>query len=472
MVASRSCVDGARSLACVALVGLLWPASAVAAGTQTQLAALLQAPLAGAERGQTIEPAASRRSGDESALRIVSELEEPGTLPGLRAHARLGLELPLEQLTHAALGLRDLSSHVGVAWAGEGATLTLRSFPFDTDYLRLGQLRWLSWGGTDTARGESIFVDQEGGAPGVELSLELPAVRLFAACKWTSQAQQARRVGGLFGGTFKPRAWLRLDAGFGYFERAPAAVGLPASFAEGASLRLVVGGAALEPDLAAEPFRPPSLRSEMEAFQEPASRGASLALEVVTVAQRVRRAGDVARFEVVPAPGAALYGSARGAIVAAHAAVGWRSAELLLLGSHGLIAGEGLPRGASFGELSSWLGLSAELLPLSLTPSLQVAAQLPAALQLPSSVPGAAQTLLVRSGAQVEALPLGAGRLPVINVRAGARFAASRSVSLSLFLDYEHDSNRVGWRSTAVGPARSFVEPDGVTLTAASWARF
>ncbi|HEX2873931.1 MAG TPA: hypothetical protein VHP33_21900 [Polyangiaceae bacterium] len=422
---------------------------------------------------------ASLRRGDESRVRLAVARDDVGFWPAVTTTALLRLELGLAGRAAASANgnettaaVRDVSSWLGVGWqVSPSVRLSLRAFPFDTDYWRLGYLHALDWGGTDAQRGESIFLGQRGGAPGVEVSLTAPRLRLFSGVKWARVGDvlrgERRLWGVLSGGSFELSPALRVDAGFGYFQR-PALVpeaGHGASFVEGASLRFVWHRGVFEPELSAEPFRPAPFDREPRAFEAEALLGVALALEASLLVQRLRRFEAPQSTTLTPAPAAALYGSARGRRLAAHLVVAWQSLAFALRNDARLARGQTLPPSSvPRAELSAWLGGNVTLQPL--VPSFEVGLRLPAALETPSVLPGFGQTLLLGGPAGLEALPVGAGRLPVLAARLALRFQASASLALSLSVEYQRNPNRV-----APG-ARGFGEPDSLGGVVAAQARF
>lgn len=422
---------------------------------------------------------ASLRRGDESRARLAVSRDDVGFWPAVTTSALLRLELGLaggaaasENGNEATAAVRDVSSWLGVGWqVSPSVRLNLRAFPFDTDYWRLGYLHALDWGGTDVQRGESIFLGQRGGAPGVEISLTAPRLRLFSGVKWARVGDvlrgERRLWGVLSGGSFELSPTLRVDAGFGYFQR-PALVpeaGGGGSFVEGASLRFVWQRGVFEPELSAEPFRPAPFGGEQRAFEAEAPLGVALALEASLLVQRLRRFEAPQSTTLTPAPAAALYGSARGRRLAAHWAVAWQSVAFALRNDARLARGQTLPASSvPRAELSAWLGGSVTLPPL--VPSFELGVRLPAALETPSALPGFGQTLLVGGPAGLEALPVGAGRLPVLAARLGLRLQVSTSVALSLSAEYQRNPNR------ALAGTRGFATPDSLAVVGAAQARF
>jgi hypothetical protein len=425
--------------------------------------------------GFDFEQLASRRSARDGRLRLASSLQEQGFLRGVTTHAVLRLDAELK--LPAPVVVRDAGSRLGVAWQGMGLRAELRAYPFDTDYVRLGYLHALDWGGTNAEAGESIFVAQQGGAPGAELELASPRARIGLATKWArtsaGPSSDRRRWGALLRGSFDILPSLRLEAGLGYFQREPRTVTSGASFVEGASARLLWHRGVAEPELSAEPFRSPTLRDEAELLEAGHPSGVALAVEGVTLVRRLRDFDVPERSGLSASPAFGIYGSARGRRLAMHLVATWRSLAFVLRNSEGLVEGSGLPaRALALSEVAGWLGVSATLLPWHVVPSLELGCLLPAALQSQGALPGVLQTFVVRGPGQVEALPLGAERLPIVAGRAGVRMQLSAAFALGLFAGYERDANRVRVESRAGGAARVFATPSSARLLAAAWSRF
>jgi hypothetical protein len=427
------------------------------------------------------ESLTSALSGRENRLRLSWRRSEPGLLPQLTASAALRLELGLNGPGQSELDrrLRDGSSWVSIAWSsGPAARLSLKAFPFDTDYERLGYLHALDWGGSDRTSGESIYLAPHDGVPGLELGFAAARSEIAAAVRWATApsglAGQQRLWGALLRGSIQPSASLRADFGLGYFQRlAPdQALGAFPSFVEGASLRLVWRRGPPEPEVGTEPFRAPSLRDAASLLVAPEARGAALALEAVVLATRLRQFEAPSATALSLAPAAALYGSLRGDVLAGRAAFSWRSLPFVQHNQVGLLRGQTVPLAArARSELALWAGLSAET-SLNLSPALELGLLLPAALETPSALPGFAQTFVVRETGEVVALPVGSRRLPIAAGRAALRFQASVAVSLCGFVDYERDPNRVRLVNAASGAHRSFATPDRLGGGVALQARF
>jgi hypothetical protein len=233
-------------------------------------------------------------------------------------------------------------------------------------------------------------------------------------------------------------------------------------------VRLLWHRGAPEPELAAEPFRAPTLRDEAELLEAPRPSGVALAIEGVTLVRRLRDFEVPARSGLSASPALGIYGSARGQRSALHLVATWRSLAFVLRNAEGLVQGSGRPRS----ELATWLGVSTTLLPWRLVPSLELGCLLPAVLQTQGALPGVLQTFVVRGPGQIEALPLGAERLPILAGRAGFRLQLSAAFAFGLFATYEHDANRVRLASRTGGAARVFATPSSARLLAAAWSRF
>jgi hypothetical protein len=421
------------------------------------------------------------QTGRENRARLELAADAAGFLPGVETHGRLRLELTLSPSeAGAALSLRDSSSWLGVGYRSAGWRWRLRGFPIDTNYERLGHLHALDWGGSDVERGESIFVQQRGGVPGFEVSVAGSSVALFAGLRWAraplGSAPSARPLWGvLLGGRLEATPELCADFGLGYFERASLGVASNTrqGFVEGASLRLMWRRGPDEPELASEPLRPASLQDAPRRLAPDTTPGFALALEGVMLATRLRRFEAPDQAAIVPAPGAALYGSLRGEVFAGHLALLWRSLAFVLRNDPGIVRGESSPPvSRELAELAGWAGVSATLRPWQLSPSLAFGVLAPAALETPSALPGFRQTFVAREAQSIVALPIGSGRLPVIFGRAALRWQASLPTALAVLLDYERDPNRVQFRGSTLGTLRTFARPDQLRAGIALQSRF
>lgn len=482
MAASRCC----RSAGLLAL-GLLTALARAEPGARGELTCRLgSGDLLGASGANGLEDPpwqslASSRRGDENRARLLLATTDVGFAPSITTSALLRIELGLGGTKASdAPSVRDVSSSLGLAWRVARSTeLGLRVFPLDTNYVRLGYLHALDWGGTDVAHRDSVFVAQTGAAPGLRISFDLPRIRLFSALKWAETNDpgrgERRLWGALSGGSVELGRDLRADSGFGYFQRPATQLGSASApgFVEGASLRVVWHRGPAEPELAEEPFLPPSLREDPLRFDAAATPGWALALEGVTLVQRQRRFERPRASALVAAPAVALYGSVRGGDWAAHAVVGWRSLGFVLRNDPRLAGDETLPASsATEAELTAWLGGSLSALPLHLVPSVEAGARLPAALRSPSPFPGFAQTAIAGGAAGFEELPVGSGRLPVVAARLGLRFQASPTLALSFFSEYQRNPNRTTFAASPRGVIRAFAKPDSLALVGAAQARF
>ncbi|HYP87134.1 MAG TPA: hypothetical protein VEQ59_03260, partial [Polyangiaceae bacterium] len=358
--------------------------------------------------------------------------------------------------------LRDASSAIGATFQTGLGELSFRAYPFDTDYVRLGYLHALDWGGTQTAPRESAFLSRTSGAPGLLLAMSTPRIALFSGLKWATldaAAAGSRRRWGVFGGgSFDLAPVLRAELGLGYFQRSP-------GFIEGASLRLLWHRGAPEPEVAAEPFRPPSFRDDVSLLEAASPLGLALALEGTALLIRAQQR------ELAPA--AALYGSARGRVFAGHAVLSWRSLAFVLRNDARFSSQDvASPGTAQQAELAAWLGGSLTLPPLHLVPSLEVGARLPASLRTASALPGVTQSWVAVGAAGLEPLPLAASRLPSIAARLALRWQLSTALGTSFAFDYERNPNRARLATFGATTLRVFDVPDTLVALGSVQARW
>jgi hypothetical protein len=418
----------------------------------------------------------SSRSETESRLQLALGTEAPGFLRGVRTAANLRVEVPLLSPSAESLALHDVSSSLAIAWqATRRVELELRAFPFDTDYVRLGYLHSLSWGGTDRSRRESVFLAQAGGAPGVLASVRTHRLALFAGLKRANLRDPVGATDALFGAlggaSVEPTRALRLDLGFGFFERPPLGSGFRSSeHVEGASLRVVYRDGPTEPELAVEPFRRPSLREEAAGLAAESAEGWAVALEGVALVERQPLSGTAAQSRLMLGPAASLYGSLRRGVWAGHGALGWRSLRFVLRNERPVL-GAASTSTREQAELGAWIGGSILLRPAELVPSAELGVVQPAALQTASPFAGLSQTY-VAGPRGLEPLPTGAAQLPVFMGRLALRFQASRVVGLALLGDYQRNPNRTRFAAAAGTSARVFANPDSLSVRVAAQARF
>ncbi|MDF3068098.1 MAG: hypothetical protein K0R38_3699 [Polyangiaceae bacterium] len=412
------------------------------------------------------------RSGRDTRARLALESEQAGLFRDVRTSARLRMDLALASTgMESELRLRDASSSLAVVYrAGPRLELEMRAFPLDTDYVRLGYAHALDWGGTDVARHESVFLRQNGGAPGVALGLFTTRVRLFTWVKSASiddgSSEPKRAFGGAAGGSVQALPSWRIDAGFGFFQRPP-------TFLEGASLRLVWHAGVTEPELAPEPFRPAPFRADPERFTADARRGFALALEAVTLVTRQRRYEDPSLATSTLAPAAAFYGSLRERRWAGHFLLSWRSLPFLLKNDPRVLPEQALPASTpSQPELGAWVGGSFDALEGRLVPSVEVGARLPAALLSFSSEGGVRQIFIVGGPAGFDALAPGASRAPVVAARLSVRLQVSVGVALVVSSEYQHDPNRSAFVASPAGVMRRPAPLHSSSQLFAAQARF
>lgn len=459
MIVFRCCV---RAL----FLGLLVVPTAAAAETQNELILTLKGDAWG--RPTTTPWRAIAGEDPNSRLRIALAVDQAGFLRNVWTSAALRVDVPLVVLEGGApLGVRDASSWVAVTYEPSASSvLKLYAFPFDTDYVRLGHLHALDWGGTNVARRESSFLQQQGGAPGALLALGLPRIRLFVGGKWANQVSRDERLWAVFGGgSWEPAAALRFDLGFGYFER-PKGEPDSAQLLEGVSGRVVWRAGPSEPELALEPLcRPSFAREALSLFPRDEPAGTALALEGALLATRSPLLESPLEARLVPAPAAALYGSWQRRSFRAHFALWWRSLRFVLRNERAVLPVDSTSS-VERAELGAWLGGGWTLTPLMLTPAVEAGVQLPAALDTVSAV--SAQSF-VTTGAGLAPLPPGAARLPLVATRVSLRWQLSRVVALLAFGDYVRDPNATRFSPTN---QREFAPADAVTLAAGARARF
>jgi len=209
----------------------------------------------------------SRTSGRENLTHLVLYKKMPGFLKGLTTEAALVLRMDMGALTEGNNPgvtdvLQDDGSYLRAAYTWDRDNpddkyFALTLFPFSTERFRLGYLYDISWGGGN------IFTNNRSGlAPGLKFDVHAKMKHVvadaFVGFK-TARIKQVVQEGsqeveqisvketnyGVLGGVGVDLFdWVRLDAGFGYFqqgkfERTALMIGQPV-FSFGLSSRLTV----------------------------------------------------------------------------------------------------------------------------------------------------------------------------------------------------------------------------------------
>ncbi|HLV64962.1 MAG TPA: hypothetical protein VKY73_04090, partial [Polyangiaceae bacterium] len=271
-----------------------------------------------------------------------------------RAFAVLALDLDLEALLarsepEPTLDVEDAGTRLGVTTGGPGGAVTIELYPFDTDGLRLGRLRELDFGATDTRRGESSFFDVSGGVPGARVVVRRPSLRVELVGKVARARAPSEELllGALARLAFVPTSALSLEVSGGFVQHPSALTAAGRGFSAHSGLRVALFGARVR---ALAPRGFPARRRER------ASSGLGLALEGAGLVQRLDDADRplATRLE----PGWAL---AVTAVYAAPRVETWlsvwaRSLSFVLRHGPGLSPGRSVPRrGHAENELSAAL---------------------------------------------------------------------------------------------------------------------
>lgn len=435
--------------------------------------------------------ATSRYTGRENW----SELDLDGSAPGFSrawaTRARLALALDASSLgvRGAPVALEDVGSFLEIAWTFGGLgsrlpnTLSLRAFPLNADRERVGRLEALGWGGAVGPNWESPYATADSPVRAGRLELTASVVELYAALKTATFVEPAaagpsvdETSYGAFGGIrSRWSAPVGIAFDLGHFEhgRLPGGVNAPRATTTGGSLRVRAGTGFLEPEpptgfgmerspfdtsapFAADPSKQPNAAES--------AHGIAVAVETAHVVQRLWDFDHPGATALAGARAFAAVAEARWPAFDLRALLTLRNPEFVLRDGSAVFQGQTLPRAATRGdEWGAALGAAVTLAGF-LRPSIAVGVLRPAFVAVAAAdafgQPTGA-TLVLRGPNDVEALPAGAGPLPVFEARPGLDVRLSRLLQALLWLQYRHDANHTRLVASAGGAlARGFRAPD------------
>ncbi|MFO7181558.1 MAG: hypothetical protein DIU78_022845 [Pseudomonadota bacterium] len=395
----------------------------------------------------------SRRS------RLELELSRQEAFVDARAFAVLALDVDLEALL--APGERapsdlveDRGTRLGVSTAGSAGRVLVELYPVDTDGLRLGRLRDLDFGATDTRRGESSFFDVEGGVPGGRVVWQRGWVRaeLVGKVARTRSPSDELLFGALARLTVAPGAAFSIDLGGGCVQHPSTLSESGRGFSAVARLRLAAFGARVR-------------ALEQRGFPAEAPRslgpGLGLAVEGVGLVQRLDDAERPSTPRLEPGWAFAVSGAYAAPRVETWMSVWARSPSFVLRYGPGLVPGRSLPRRGraqsevSVAILSRLRGLGA------VTPELGAGIRIPATFTPAGCCPPAEPLVLHGPG---DYAPLVAGRRRLLRFEARLGLVLELSpVKIAPFVLYRRDGSRSALvPDGAFVRVRRFVRPDAI----------
>jgi hypothetical protein len=422
---------------------------------------------------------ASRYTGRENRSEIDLDASAPGFSPAWVTRARLAVALDASSLgvRSAPIALEDVGSFVEVEWRfGARRTLrpnalALRVFPLNADRERVGELEALGWGGAVGPAWESPYAAADGPVRAGRLELTAGFVRLHAALKTATFLEPAQAgpalaetsYGAFGGASSRWSAPIGVTFDVGHFEhgRLPGGPSAPRATTTGASLRVRAGAGFVEPapplgfGLERSPFdasaavttEAPAEPDAAGRALEPASnvRGFALAVEAAHLVQRLWDFDHPGVTALAGCRALAVVGEARSAGLDVRALVSLRNPEFVLRNGPGAFPGQTLPRDAERGdEIGAALGISFALGRV-VRPSLAAGVLRPAFVAVhatDASGQASGATLVLRGPSDVEALPAGAGPVPVFELRPGLGLRLSRLLEAMLWAQYQNDGNR------------------------------
>lgn len=451
---------------------------------------------------ELFEGFASRYTGRENRSELLLDATAPGLAPRLTTRARLALGLDAASLgvRGAPLAVEDAGSFVEVAWQlgpDPAHALALRAYPLNGDRQRVGHLEALAWGGATGPRWDSPYASADGPARALVLELRAGFVVCHLGLK-TANFLEPEPSGpaldetsyGWFGGV-ESRWSAPIGVAFelGHFEhgRLPGGSAAPRATTTGASLRvhaelglreaLPPVGFGLEPSpfdasssesaVAEAPRHAANERAPVRAPSggaRPATSGVAFAVEGAHLVERRWDFDRPGRSALAPARGAAAVLEARAGRLDVRALVSLREPSFVLRSGPGVFPSETIPRAAA--ERSE-LGVAAGV---GLEVHHAVRAWLAAGVLWPAALTTGAvdargrvtgAMLVVRGPGDVEALPPGAGAVPVLAIRPTCALSLSRLLEGVVWAQYRRDFDRTRLVAVNGGAlARGFQSPD------------
>lgn len=416
--------------------------------------------------GAFFDSLAHRDRGRESALVLHRAEHASGWMRGVDTFAELNLSLPLEPGSDSESRplpslLEDRGSRLGLRWDSRASVIQLDLFPFDSDRVRIGALRELSFGGTDVRHADSSFPGARAGVPALRLELEAGPVRAFIAGKWgegVGRAAHQALPGFLVEFAWNAASWLKLQVAAG-------AIRYP-NLSAYSGPNLPSFGAAFEARLLfaqglSELYAPFAFDAWLLRTRDGGERsGWGVALEASVASQRLGDFDRPGQTRNSRAGAAALSLELTGAGIDSSVALWARELGYVVRDVPGLFPGQSLPRAArSEPELS--LAISSVCTRLGAwVPELSAGLRLPSTFT-PASETGRAQPVIVRGPGDFAASVAGTRRLPLLETRVALSVRASKLLVFGAFLSYRRDNNRTALVREEGGVLlRTFIAPD------------
>jgi hypothetical protein len=453
----------------------------------------------------------SRFAGRENLAHLVLYRKMPGFLPNLETEAAIVLRFDLAELSARNNNLNsaiyDSGSYLRLFYKtkkgedgarDQGFDLVL--FPLDTDRFRLGYLYDISWGGTAQSINESIFPRIVGSAPGAKLQFWGDKWYAFAGFKTAqiveyqqavaSQDLDSTRVqqtnyGALGGAGVDFTSYLRADAGAGYFQQGRLEEGGVLgvrTYTFGASGRLVLHDKMPVPasvDFALYRNDPnnPMVIFRPEQYT-PGQVSWAVSLEGSHLEQSLKDFNAANATSLQGATAAALQGTVKIGYTRAQLTGLYRDLPFVVKNQPGFIPFNTMPNDAKISpEFFFALAVDHHFAGPRLTPALGAGLQLPATFSS-SSVDDfgidLTRTVVVRRQGNISQLPIGEGRVPIVQARASLRWDLSPMMNALLWAQLVRDNNGTFLGRTESGEflGRTFVSPNFVGFGAAVQARF
>ncbi len=419
----------------------------------------------------------SQYAGRENLTHLVMYKRMPGFIEHLTTEAAVVLRFDLTQLAannnNINQALYDAGSYIRLFYntntndAREGLSATF--FPLDTDRFRLGYLYDISWGGTNSNQGQSIFPGIQGSSPGLKVQYDAKDFYVFGGFKTATiiQPQQILNPGstndievtnvgetnyGFLGGFgYDPLKNLRFDGGIGYFQQGKFNLddvrGRPV-YSYGASGRVVVHQDMPVPQsvdflLYRNDPNAPMIMFKPENYF-PGKVAWSVSGEIDAINQHLKNFDVTGDVKDQTAYAGALQAVVKAGYLRLSATGILRNLNYVVRNVPGFIPFYTLPQNAKtdpemFGSLSADYYIKS----LRLTPGLGGGIQLPSTFKSEFTEGGvpASRTIVVRSQGDTSIMPYDDNRTPIYQMRFSMRWNISDVVSVVGWIQYVRDNN-------------------------------
>ena len=425
----------------------------------------------------------SRYTGRENLTHLVMYGMLPSFFPKLTTEAALVLKF---QLSEKEVDMTDDGTYIRLFYntskLKENDGLGLVFFPFDTERFRLGYLWDISWGGG------SIFTNKRNGwAPGMKLTLNIGNFNMFAGFKTAKVSQlqnmgpegqplsiQQTNYGALAGVGYDIKNLFKIDLGVGYFQQGTfefeGIQGKPV-YSFGGSIRIAFHKG-MEVGMPADfaLYRNMPEAEETISSQETYKKGGwglIVSLEAAAILQHLADPDNYATTTLRPAYAGAGQMRLKIGSTRVHITLFLRSLEFILHNVPSFTPFVAIPESVTVHpEFFAAIGVDHYIAPVHLTPGIIMG------IQLPASYTSGESTIVVRSEALRDILPIGDKEQPIFTGRVSLKWDLSSMLSFVTFIQYVRDINRTKLTRDNMGTYRIYTAENELGAALVLQARF